>query len=1044
MTNQSSEFPNRCPTSANDTNINEARLCVSANSYNKRINFVEGAEWLQNACQLVPALSFLENLNLQFLESCSWAMLESCETHPISKDGNCLFSTMSVLLTGNDKYSSAIRKFICDNLYRVPLTSIHFVAQQGNNCTNSSEYLRQSKMRENGIYGGDIEISVFCTVFGVDLVVYVDSFSSWVVYSGFHGNNEPLHMFIRHFNNHWEPIICVKRRQLRCRKEHGVFSDSFCVEGIGGEEYTNEEMEGISIQRDIIGEDTVLKQSANFSIDFCLFDNNQITIESHDLVSTEKCQKCCRRSTVWYPLEYKVLKSQSIMKRKFGLKVVGNARLCQECFQYVSVCGDIWKNAWPSVLFDLVFVKANHKMVELFFKLPRQIQFSWLFDRLKYKGRKIEQPLFLDITRDIFEFNRLIGSYLIKDYREALTRYPFPSVRCICGASEFIERAGDIELKHLLNYIESGFSDFHANWKNNLRCIRSDFLELCDNQLVFQLRPTVKVTSDGLVLCLCSYHSKGSSRAMIHVPRHPVVGNIMHESADRFSPLVCSLRNATPAKVGEFSNTFTMSQSVGGSNGVGSLTLHSFRNLNIRSDFLLHALESTFLNNRIDMRGFFEELADENKFTEEDTKGFIGKPFYHKRDFEKCVGSATYVPMTHMTNLKEDERSHILTNRKNYVIVENNCSNSGSKAVFPTKTCFNLNYNISLFLTILFCLPRFSEFFTVLDNTFWDPVSKIRRKIHLRKAGFKELYEKIHSFLGTNENDTFIEFWQKLSLKMGSISILKENLGPHSGLNKIKQPIILKLFKRGIKKNIEDLIFSGQYQIVARECSPLRNKYNLSLHRYIPRNSTIQIKTKDGTCKAFPGIVSESCNYRLLVYVLKPFISWDPMNIVSGQSKVSCVFHKQLLCCDQPKSNFICSENTCKLVSRWRCPKTSCAFCLCSKHFALVSHGNQLVLKKDVDKFVIAPFENEEETTSECPIQDDFLFHGLDEAVDVHNLLCNANTSEELFCGPSSSTNQLSESFDTDAGADFFPVVKQEKEGEDCKFLPIQVLFSVR
>ena len=820
-------------------------------------------------------------------------------------------------------------------------------------------------------------------------------------------------------------------------------SDSFCVEGIGGEEYTNEEMEGISIQRDIIGEDTVLKQSANFSIDFCLFDNNQITIESHDLVSTEKCQKCCRRSTVWYPLEYKVLKSQSIMKRKFGLKVVGNARLCQECFQYVSVCGDIWKNAWPSVLFDLVFVKANHKMVELFFKLPRQIQFSWLFDRLKYKGRKIEQPLFLDITRDIFEFNRLIGSYLIKDYREALTRYPFPSVRCICGASEFIERAGDIELKHLLNYIESGFSDFHANWKNNLRCIRSDFLELCDNQLVFQLRPTVKVTSDGLVLCLCSYHSKGSSRAMIHVPRHPVVGNIMHESADRFSPLVCSLRNATPAKVGEFSNTFTMSQSVGGSNGVGSLTLHSFRNLNIRSDFLLHALESTFLNNRIDMRGFFEELADENKFTEEDTKGFIGKPFYHKRDFEKCVGSATYVPMTHMTNLKEDERSHILTNRKNYVIVENNCSNSGSKAVFPTKTCFNLNYNISLFLTILFCLPRFSEFFTVLDNTFWDPVSKIRRKIHLRKAGFKELYEKIHSFLGTNENDTFIEFWQKLSLKMGSISILKENLGPHSGLNKIKQPIILKLFKRGIKKNIEDVIFSGQYQIVARECSPLRNKYNLSLHRYIPRNSTIQIKTKDGTCKAFPGIVSESCNYRLLVYVLKPFISWDPMNIVSGQSKVSCVFHKQLLCCDQPKSNFICSENTCKLVSRWRCPKTSCAFCLCSKHFALVSHGNQLVLKKDVDKFVIAPFENEEETTSECPIQDDFLFHGLDEAVDVHNLLCNANTSEELFCGPSSSTNQLSESFDTDAGADFFPVVKQEKEGEDCKFLPIQVLFNV-
>ena len=1018
-------------------------LCVSINIYNKPIHCVTSTDWLINVCHTLPSVSFQRNINLQNVEEMSWAMIEICETFPIPRDGNCLFSCFSTLVSGNTGSARLFRKLVCDEMHKMPFSVFHFVAQQGNNCVNALDYLSQTKMRDEGVYGGDIEIAVFCTLFKVDLVVYVNSFNNWVVYSGFHGIDEPYQMFIRHSDDHWEPIVCLKRRGSNCKYRHRR-QNSIRIDKLNNLSIDEVRDNNMKFRHNLLESKT--KKSKNFSIDFDQDTAKNFKSFPYDYVSFEKCQKCGRRSTVWYPLQLQKVETSKITKRKYGLSIGKGASVCQDCVLYLSPNGNNWKYAWPSVLFDLVFVKQMCKVVDIFFKLPRQIQFSWLFERLIYADKIKEDPLFNDITRDVIEFKRLLDSFMIKDYKEAMNKYPYPAVRCFCGASEFIERTGHIEFNHVLNFAQSNFSDFKSNWREHLRSIRYDFFELCDMDLVFELRPTVKVTSKGLVLCTCSYHSTGSNKLMFHVPRHPVVGNIMHESSNRFSPLVSSLRNATPTKVGEFSHTFTMSQSVGGPNGVGSLTLHSYRNLNIRSDFLLNALESTFLNNRKDMLGFFNDLAEEFKLNEEDAEGFIGQPLYTEEKFEESLSSATYVPMTHIMELKDDEIRQKDVNTKSHVVVVNNCGQYGLEDSIPTKKCFKNNYNLSLLLSLILCLPRFNEFYTTLDSEFWENIIKLKKKFCSRNMNCNILLEKVNSFFGTNDVESFIGFWQKVCTKLGNIKLLINSSAEELSEITVDQPIIINI-TRGSRNNVTEEISAGAYQIVVRECKPMRTKANIYIHRYLPKSSTLTIHSDKAFCKSYSGIINNNCKFRFFVYIKKPLLSWDPMNLVSGQSDVYCKHHQLLLCCDQLKSKYTCGVVKCKLFSRWRCPSNNCNFCFCQKHFSVARSGNVLQMKEpDQIHFLKANDFDDSSTSSQVFLSEVNNCSNVTETTE-QNFENNFDFDhfDETYFEPINSTGTFCHSIDTDAGANFVPVVTEQSgsEGDDCSFLPVQVLFNV-
>ena len=149
--------------------------------------------------------------------------------------------------------------------------------------------------------------------------------------------------------------------------------------------------------------------------------------------------------------------------------------------------------------------------------------------------------------------------------------YSFPSIRCFCGASTHVDSCGFVSFKHLLDYLDEEFiSCGGANYKSNLKAIRHDFFQICDTRIVFELRPAVVCDSRGLTLLTCPHHDSDSQMRMVHVPRHPLVGNLSHPHADRLAPVASSMRKATSMKLGNFSNTWSLSKSVNGKDGAGS------------------------------------------------------------------------------------------------------------------------------------------------------------------------------------------------------------------------------------------------------------------------------------------------------------------------------------------------------------------------------------------------------------------------------------------------------------------------------------------
>ena len=126
----------------------------------------------------------------------------------------------------------------------------------------------------------------------------------------------------------------------------------------------------------------------------------------------------------------------------------------------------------------------------------------------------------------------------------------------------------------------------------------------------------------GLCLGTCSSHKKGSALIMCHTPRHPSVGNLSYTYSDRLAPIVTTVRGATPAKVGEFSYTYFMSQSVGGRKGVGSLSLHNNRNLCVKSDYVSPSLESAILSNYSDSKEIPLKNASKYHLSDESQKIF--------------------------------------------------------------------------------------------------------------------------------------------------------------------------------------------------------------------------------------------------------------------------------------------------------------------------------------------------------------------------------------------------------------------------------------
>ena len=77
----------------------------------------------------------------------------------ISPDGNCLFRSLSFVLTGTDRFHKDIRDFLVENMksaYRETCTNYchsHYELLPENRCHSMEDYLAKSRMESSGSWG---------------------------------------------------------------------------------------------------------------------------------------------------------------------------------------------------------------------------------------------------------------------------------------------------------------------------------------------------------------------------------------------------------------------------------------------------------------------------------------------------------------------------------------------------------------------------------------------------------------------------------------------------------------------------------------------------------------------------------------------------------------------------------------------------------------------------------------------------------------------------------------------------------------------------
>ena len=86
----------------------------------------------------------------------------------IKADGNCYFRAVSFILTGSEKYHFVVRQAICDFI-EIHYNDLNVFLDEHN---NGEHYLKEKEMRNDMIWGTELEIITTATMAQRDVIVY--------------------------------------------------------------------------------------------------------------------------------------------------------------------------------------------------------------------------------------------------------------------------------------------------------------------------------------------------------------------------------------------------------------------------------------------------------------------------------------------------------------------------------------------------------------------------------------------------------------------------------------------------------------------------------------------------------------------------------------------------------------------------------------------------------------------------------------------------------------------------------------------------------
>ena len=112
--------------------------------------------------------------------SCS-TMLTKPDMHSVKVmmgDGNCLFRSLSCILTGSQQHHLLVRACICDHMHSIIHLLLPHIYPHG--CVEN--YIAHTKMNCNNVWGTDIEIFTFANMCQTNVYVFSIAQSNWNIF----------------------------------------------------------------------------------------------------------------------------------------------------------------------------------------------------------------------------------------------------------------------------------------------------------------------------------------------------------------------------------------------------------------------------------------------------------------------------------------------------------------------------------------------------------------------------------------------------------------------------------------------------------------------------------------------------------------------------------------------------------------------------------------------------------------------------------------------------------------------------------------------
>ena len=129
----------------------------------------------------------------------------------ILADGNCLFRSFSMIITGSQEGHLAVRRAILNHMQNIaPLLLGAHVTQD-----SIAEYIQDIHMDRDGAWGTDVEILTLAHLLQTNIYVFDTSSDSWLLYSPYHldhtlpVDSSAKSMYIVHFPQHFEVVSSV-------------------------------------------------------------------------------------------------------------------------------------------------------------------------------------------------------------------------------------------------------------------------------------------------------------------------------------------------------------------------------------------------------------------------------------------------------------------------------------------------------------------------------------------------------------------------------------------------------------------------------------------------------------------------------------------------------------------------------------------------------------------------------------------------------------------------------------------------------------------